>query len=178
MNRLPVQCSLWLLLLPLLLFACNKVDVAISDPVPSCFDGLQNQGEIEVDCGGPCPSCSARMTATINGIPWESQGPLTTNVNGNTILINGNNSSSSISLIYTGSFVNGTFSLAQGSYQRFSPLTNYTTNTGSITFTEWVWSQPFNQVSGNFNFKAFEATGTGDSVDVQQGKFSFVNFTQ
>jgi hypothetical protein len=25
---------------------------------PSCFDGLQNQGEEYVDCGGPCPPCS------------------------------------------------------------------------------------------------------------------------
>lgn len=178
MKRLPVQLSIWLLLMPLIYSACNKVDVAISDPVPNCFDGIQNQGEIEVDCGGPCPTCSARMTATINGILWESQGAITTQVNGNSILINGNNSSSSLSLIYTGSFVNGTFSLAQGSYQRFSPLTNYTTNTGSITFTEWVWSQPFNLVFGNFNFNAIEVTGTGDSVVVQQGKFSFVTFTQ
>lgn len=178
MNRLPVQLSLWLLLLPLLFFACNKVDVAISDPVPSCFDGLQNQGEIEIDCGGPCPSCPARMTATINGIPWESQGGVSTQANSNIIQITGSNSNSSLSLIYTGSFVNGTFSLAQASYQKFSPLTNYTTNSGSISFTEWVWSQPLNRVSGNFNFKAFEATGTGDSVDVQQGKFSFVTFTQ
>ena len=25
---------------------------------PSCTDGLLNQGEEEIDCGGPCPSCS------------------------------------------------------------------------------------------------------------------------
>ncbi|MEO8180940.1 MAG: hypothetical protein ABI895_19065 [Deltaproteobacteria bacterium] len=33
-----------------------------SDPDPSCFDGLQNQGETGLDCGGsfcgPCASCS------------------------------------------------------------------------------------------------------------------------
>jgi hypothetical protein len=32
------------------------------DPLPTCFDGLQNQGETDVDCGGascsPCPTCS------------------------------------------------------------------------------------------------------------------------
>jgi hypothetical protein len=26
-------------------------------PAPSCFDGVQNQGEEGIDCGGPCPSC-------------------------------------------------------------------------------------------------------------------------
>ncbi|MFT4309592.1 MAG: hypothetical protein ACMXYL_03840 [Candidatus Woesearchaeota archaeon] len=27
------------------------------DPCPTCFDGIQNQGEEGVDCGGPCPPC-------------------------------------------------------------------------------------------------------------------------
>ncbi|MEA1924939.1 MAG: hypothetical protein U9M95_03625 [Candidatus Altiarchaeota archaeon] len=29
----------------------------------SCFDGIQNQGEEDIDCGGPCEPCSPR-------IPW------------------------------------------------------------------------------------------------------------
>jgi hypothetical protein len=27
------------------------------DPCPSCFDGIQNQGETGIDCGGPCDPC-------------------------------------------------------------------------------------------------------------------------
>ncbi|MBA3064448.1 hypothetical protein FP803_03340, partial [Candidatus Woesearchaeota archaeon] len=26
-------------------------------PCPICFDGIQNQGEEDIDCGGPCPPC-------------------------------------------------------------------------------------------------------------------------
>lgn len=26
---------------------------------PDCTDGLQNQGEVGVDCGGPCPACQS-----------------------------------------------------------------------------------------------------------------------
>jgi WD40 repeat protein len=26
-------------------------------PCPSCFDGILNQGELDVDCGGPCAAC-------------------------------------------------------------------------------------------------------------------------
>lgn len=26
-------------------------------PAPTCSDGIQNQGETEIDCGGPCQSC-------------------------------------------------------------------------------------------------------------------------
>jgi parallel beta-helix repeat protein len=29
---------------------------------PTCSDGIQNQGETGVDCGGPCPSCSLGRT--------------------------------------------------------------------------------------------------------------------
>ena len=29
-------------------------------PAPTCFDGIQNQNEAGVDCGGPCPACEIR----------------------------------------------------------------------------------------------------------------------
>ena len=32
----------------------------------SCSDGLQNQGETGVDCGGPCSACPASFTATLS----------------------------------------------------------------------------------------------------------------
>lgn len=35
-------------------------------PAPSCFDGRKNQGEEEVDCGGPCQSCEVKRLATIS----------------------------------------------------------------------------------------------------------------
>ncbi len=28
-------------------------------PAPTCSDGIQNQGETGIDCGGPCPPCSS-----------------------------------------------------------------------------------------------------------------------
>ncbi|MBU1849431.1 MAG: hypothetical protein KKH40_01760 [Nanoarchaeota archaeon] len=35
--------------------------IYISSDKPSCYDGIQNQGETGVDCGGPCLSCSDRV---------------------------------------------------------------------------------------------------------------------
>lgn len=29
----------------------------VACPVPTCSDGIQNQGETGIDCGGPCPAC-------------------------------------------------------------------------------------------------------------------------
>jgi hypothetical protein len=33
-------------------------------PCPSCSDGIQNQGEIAVDCGGPCAACTTTTLLT------------------------------------------------------------------------------------------------------------------
>ncbi len=31
--------------------------IGVLKPKPNCFDKIQNQGEAEIDCGGPCQSC-------------------------------------------------------------------------------------------------------------------------
>ncbi len=36
----------------------------VSCPVPTCTDGIQNQGETGVDCGGPCTVCPAIIIPT------------------------------------------------------------------------------------------------------------------
>jgi|GEM_PF-2989784 len=50
-------------------------------PCPSCDDGVQNQGETGVDCGGPCPPCTTTttMTTTTTTIaPTTTAAPVTT----------------------------------------------------------------------------------------------------
>lgn len=34
-------------------------------PAPTCFDHKKNQGEEDVDCGGPCPSCEIKTLAPL-----------------------------------------------------------------------------------------------------------------
>lgn len=39
-------------------------------PAPSCFDGIQNEGEQGIDCGGPCPKpCTADLPPLSAGTP-------------------------------------------------------------------------------------------------------------
>lgn len=165
-----------LTLLFIISWGCNQVDTAVSDPVPDCYDGILNQGEFDIDCGGPCPPCQPKLTAKVNGMNWESQGSVTSQINGTgtSILISSGNSNSNMSLIYTGPFVTGTFNLSGALYTITATSTNYTTNTGTITFTQWDNIE--NQVFGTFSFKAFETNGSGDSVMVTNGKFSNVPF--
>ena len=48
------------------------------DCKPTCFDGIQNQGEEGVDCGGPCNSCDSedlnylRKLGTLRGMWYDS----------------------------------------------------------------------------------------------------------
>ena len=39
---------------------CNSSRICVS-PTETCSDGVQNQGETEIDCGGPCPACSTYL---------------------------------------------------------------------------------------------------------------------
>jgi len=63
---------------------------------PTCSDNIQNQGELETDCGGPCPACSTQPNLT-------SRACATPLVNGNelTILYEISNTGSQ----WSGSFV-------------------------------------------------------------------------
>ncbi len=161
-----------------LLFAfagCNSVDTGVSKPFPDCFDMLQNQGEQGVDCGGPCIPCESKLTAKIDGVPWSSQGSLTSAVLNDKIIIGSGNGNSTLSLIYTGPFVNGIYSGQEGNYIiNGTPNTTYISNQVNITFTNW--DNVNNQVSGTFDFEAFESSGNGDTVRVTDGRFVFVSF--
>src|SRR5687767_7089653 len=44
----------------------NSPYEAPNNPNP-CFDGIQNQGETGVDCGGPCSACPTQWTLVTSG---------------------------------------------------------------------------------------------------------------
>lgn len=48
-------------------------------PAPSCKDGILNQGEEQVDCGGPCESCEIRTLAPVSVLPKILPNPLDAN---------------------------------------------------------------------------------------------------
>ncbi len=158
----------------ILLAGCGKTDTAVSTPVPNCYDNIQNQGELGVDCGGPCAPCAATMTAIVDGTTWKSQGNVTSLINGNSIILLAGNGTTNMALIYTGPFTNGTYNLSSANYSITSTSTNYITSTGTISFIEWDTVHQL--VSGTFSFNAFESSGTGDTVHVSQGQFLFVPY--
>jgi len=152
--------------------ACNTTDTGISKPFPDCFDGIQNQGETSIDCGGPCLPCPPKVTAKIDGVPWESGGNVSGSVAGNQIQISSANGTATLNVIHQGPFEAGSYNLYQALYMINSPQTTYISNQGTITFLTW---DPQNKVvSGTFSFTAFEASGVGDTIQVTDGTFESV----
>ncbi len=53
----------------------------VACPAPTCSDGIQNQGETGIDCGGPCPACGLNHNTgtgnwnTCTGSLFDSGGP-------------------------------------------------------------------------------------------------------
>jgi hypothetical protein len=47
-----------------------------ANPTPTCSDGIQNQGETGIDCGGPCTACQTQLC---NGNGSGSYFPLANN---------------------------------------------------------------------------------------------------
>lgn len=50
----------------LFMASCSKDDDKDTTTSGTCTDGLQNQGETGVDCGGPCTACIACVTCVSN----------------------------------------------------------------------------------------------------------------
>lgn len=74
MKRSKIHPLLFFVLMGFLFTAyigCSKEDSSEKHPpngVPTCGDGIMNQGEFRVDCGGPCSPCALApsMSATID----------------------------------------------------------------------------------------------------------------
>ena len=52
-------------------FTCDTLP-SPPPPIPTCSDGIQNQGETQVDCGGPCPPCPVLETCN-DGIQNQNE---------------------------------------------------------------------------------------------------------
>ncbi len=169
-----VSYSIFFLAVILVFASCNTTDTGVSKPFPDCFDGILNQAELGIDCGGPCAPCPARITAKIDGVPWESAGNVTSSIASNNIVIQAGNGTTFLSFIHQGPFETGTYNLNSASYQIPADNKMYISSQGTITFDPW--DDVAHLLSGTFSFTAFESSGIGDTIQVTEGKFEFVTY--
>jgi len=144
----------------------------------TCSDGIQNQGETGIDCGGPCPACPvASMSATVDGNAWAATY-ISSSVMSGSLIIQGSHvaSTKAIQLVHSGAFAVGTYSLGafSGNYAVSSPSTvNCIIQTGTLTFTQF--NTTTKMVSGTFSFSCTDPS-TSVSQSITNGVFSNVKY--
>ena len=151
--------------------SCKSDDDAKVD-LPSCSDGIQNQGEEGVDCGGPCPKCEQMgMTAEIGGYKWVAKNIQTTYTGGKLKIV-ADNAVTPLWMICINKSVpaqTGTYTLdAQTTLNQMGSPYEFVSGTLAIT----KFDKDNKVVSGTFsmNFK------DGYSIKVDKGKFTLLPY--
>jgi len=66
------QVRIGLVYLLILVIIVGGVYFIIKSGLPSCSDGIQNQGEAGIDCGGPCPPCAWQLQKDLEVIFFQA----------------------------------------------------------------------------------------------------------
>jgi hypothetical protein len=152
---------------------------AVTDNIPqpqaSCDDGIMNQGETDIDCGGPCPACLGKITALIDGSNFTANaGTISSFYRANSFFITGTSSLGSLTLIYQGPLNIGTYANCQGMFNRSSNSVNYTTANATVTFTSFNFTDSV--AAGTFQFDAVNFNNPADTVHITDGQFKRISF--
>ena len=165
---------LFLLLVGVSFTSCKKqtAEGGADFSKPNCYDGVKNQDETGIDCGGICGTpCNGVVTAIINGSTFTSStayGIINNSTSSFQVICNDSVSPyRNIQLSYTGTFAPGS-KTAQGLYFVINGITYkyYNINT-STALSVTSFDTQNKLVSGNFSFKGFASTT--DSVIISNG---------
>jgi len=156
--------------LSLALPSCNSDDPPAE--VPTCTDGILNQGEDTTDCGGPCPPCEVMgMNASVGGYKWVGKNIVATYAGGKLIITADNAVTPlwQIHLVHSGPAQPGTYALdAQSILHQFTIA--YAFQSGSITITKFDTQNKV--VSGTFSMICKELY----TVKVESGVFTVIPY--
>lgn len=152
------------------LLSCNS-DNDDNGDAATCEDGIQNQGEHDVDCGGPCPPCAIYgMKARISGFSWVAKN-IAASYSGGKLTIEADNGSVPlwfITIVHDGPTEPGSYTMCDGGLQQMAQP--YDFKSGSITITEWDKSNK--TVSGTFRMTCAESY----DVKVEDGTFTDIHY--
>jgi len=168
-----VILSFFLIFSVVLLTSCKK-DEDNEEPEPSCTDGIQNQGETGVDCGGPCPPCVYNiMTAKIEGFPWSAASLNFQYVPGN-FWFEGSTGIipiTKIKIVHKGAYAVGVYNLDNESQYVDESNTIYSCTSGTVEFT--LFDETNKIIAGTFSFTASDGTTT---VNITEGVFENLQY--
>lgn len=166
-------------LVSLLFFGCKEDD----SKEGSCYDGIKNQDETGIDCGGVCyEECELiqKMTAKINGASWTADtakligsytsGSQMLNITGRTV----STIYPTITLVYVGSLTTGTYPLHSNTrYTKdISSFINF--NSGTISLN--IIDSHKKIINGSFNFSCID-TSAGITYNITEGVLENIKYT-
>jgi hypothetical protein len=174
-----------LLFIGLAYAACKKEDSSEKFPpstIASCSDGLLNQGEFKVDCGGPCDSCLLlpSLTAVVDSfwLPDTSKGDgffgadvINGYVIGSSIEVIGQDTNTGLSIrfVHNKDLKRGVYFYDDIEGEVFScDLLD-----GLVEIT--AFDKRYKTISGNFSFNCLGGT-SGKKERVINGHFADVKF--
>lgn len=173
--NLNLRCLFFMFYCSIAFLSCTKKEQL---PYETCYDGIKNQNESEIDCGGVCPLlCMPSMSAKINGNSW----------NGDTIKASYNSGSSTFSLkgsiansyypllqlFYVGQLNTGTHALSN-STSYVPQITSFVSfNSGIITLTSLDTRNRL--LTGSFYFTCTD-NSSGTLYSVNSGVFENVKY--
>ncbi len=150
-----------------LVTTCDKKDDNDTNNTPAtCDDGILNQGEEGIDCGGPCPPCVQNiMTAKVNGTYWTASSFQCQYLPGDFYMegIETIPAITRIRIYHKGDYTTGTFTLDNSSFYTDAGSNMYDCQTGSVTFTEWDVTNKI--ISGTFTMTASDGATTFTITD-------------
>ncbi len=151
----------------------------------TCSDGIQNQGETGIDCGGPCLKCEY-LSATIDGNNWEAeQLSVKGRLLGTEIVIQGSrkDGSSNIQLVYEGIWHPGTYAFKRATYS--IPGHQYVLTDpshSSVTFTTFTVTDSTYQdstITGTFSATLVDTLAAPmDTVEITNGSFTDIYYNK
>ncbi len=161
--------------------SCNKEEEPDPGPVATCSDGIQNQGEVYIDCGGPCPACPS-LTCKVDGVDWTADiSSITSGFFGSVLNLQGGQSANSSSLLigYMGVQVTGNeYPLEDARYTingvDYVMENKYTD--GKITFSKFINTSDEHIIEGTFHF-VVKDTISGTTINVTNGAFTNIEYS-
>ena len=166
--------SVSLILTAFVLIQSCKKEEQNTTPAATCTDGIQNQGETGVDCGGPCAAClNTTMSCKIDGAAWTSVSTIYGGVGQSFSGVSSDGKRITLGFqgTTTGTYDLGNLSFNQAAYVTGSTVYNSAFGgSGSIIVTSYA-----NKViSGTFSFTgSYDQSGT-PIVTVTNGVFTDV----
>jgi hypothetical protein len=180
-SRLVRQLIYGAVYLAIVLFIIIGIYLNNFKAAPSCFDEKRNQGEEEIDCGGPCQDCALRrlepITTETELIPTGDMVSVVIRFTNPNIFYGSNNFSYTLTLHDSSgaevNSINRSSLIYPGEFQKTIIEANIPTSINSIGFSpkvvlsgfDWISAEEFSRPETILRQRSFVVSESGSEIE-------------